>query len=107
MENLYFGIILILLLIILYWYITRLKYLFTLKTNFRKLWADHGIYTRLYIIAYLTSNPDVSVIAERLMRNQEDLGNAVSQVLGNRVGDQLTILLKEHITGAVKILTDL
>jgi len=69
----------------------------------RKLWTDHVVWTRSYIIAALGGQPDASSAADRLMRNQEDLGNAVAKYYGSAAGDQLTTLLKQHISIAVDV----
>jgi hypothetical protein len=45
------------------------------------------------------------LVAERLLRNQDDIGNAVKPFYGDEAGNQLTQLLRDHIMGAVDILT--
>jgi hypothetical protein len=67
----------------------------------RKLWTDHVVWTRDYIIAAVGDQPDAKAAATRLMKNQEDIGNAVATFYGAPAGRQLTTLLKEHITIAV------
>jgi uncharacterized protein YukE len=74
-----------------------------LLNGMRKLWTDHTVYTRLYIISSLNDAPDTNLVAARLLRNQEDIGNAIKPVYGDAAGDQLTALLKEHIVIAVDI----
>ncbi len=51
-------------------------------------------------IAYL---PDVQATAGRLLRNQEEIGNAIVPYYGKAAGDKLTELLKEHIMIAVDL----
>jgi hypothetical protein len=97
----------IILIFIFIWYRTACSYQDIVKTNFRRLWVDHGVYTRLYIVSYLNSLPDADLIAARLMKNQENIGNAVSQIYGQRKGDPLIPILKAHIAGAAQILKDL
>ena len=41
---------------------------------------------------------------ERLLRDRTDIGNAVKPYYGRAAGERLTVLLKEHITGAVALL---
>ncbi|WP_187147636.1 acetylglutamate kinase [Candidatus Nitrososphaera gargensis] len=41
--------------------------------------------------------PSLDQTSERLLDNQEDIGNAVKPYYGEKAGDQLTKLLKEHI----------
>jgi hypothetical protein len=75
-----------------------------LKQDMRKLWTDHVVWTRDYIIAAVGDQPDAQVAAGRLMKNQEDIGNAVATFYGASAGQQLTTLLKEHITIAVDLI---
>ena len=69
-----------------------------LKHDMRKLWTDHVVWTRDYIIAATQNQPDATAALNRLMKNQEDIGNAVATFYGGAAGRQLTTLLKEHIT---------
>ncbi len=76
----------------------------TLKQDMRKLWTDHVVWTRDYIIAALGDQPDAQAAANRLMKNQEDIGKAIATYYGAPAGQQLTTLLKEHITIAVDVI---
>jgi len=69
-----------------------------LKQDMRKLWTDHAVWTRDYIIAATESQPDAPAALNRLMKNQEDIGNAVAKYYGDAAGRQLTTLLKDHIS---------
>ena len=73
--------------------------------DMRKLWSDHVIWTRDYVVAAVDGRPDAQAAAGRLMKNQEDIGAAVGSIYGKAAGDQLTTLLKEHIAIAVDIIT--
>ena len=75
-----------------------------LREDMRKLWTDHVLWTRLYLIAALGSHDDKGAAASRLMRNQEDIGNSIAPYYGNEAGARLTVLLKEHITIAVDLI---
>jgi len=70
----------------------------------RKLWEDHITWTRLYIVGFAAGLPDTDAVAARLLKNQDDIGNAIRPVYGNDAADKLTQLLKDHITGAVDLL---
>lgn len=76
----------------------------SLKQDMRKLWTDHVVWTRDYIIAAVADQPDAQAAANRLMKNQEDIGNAVGRIYGVPAGQQLTTLLKEHISIAVDLI---
>jgi len=76
----------------------------TLKQDMRKLWTDHVVWKRDYIIAAVGDQPDAQAAANRLMKNQEDIGNAVAKYYGAAAGTKLTSLLKEHISTAVDVI---
>ena len=76
-----------------------------LRTGLRKLWADHAIWTRQYIVAFATDGADAGAAANRLLKNQEHIGAAIVPFYGQGAGDQLTGLLKQHILIAVDLLT--
>jgi hypothetical protein len=74
-----------------------------LKTDMRKLWEDHVIWTREYLDSAILGAGDTDVILARLMKNQEDIGNAIKPVYGDEAGNKLTSLLKEHISLAGEV----
>jgi len=75
-----------------------------LVLTLRDLWVDHTGWTRNYIISYVAGLPDTTIVAERLPKNQEDIGNAIKPFYGTQAANKLTNLLKGHITGAVELL---
>jgi hypothetical protein len=70
----------------------------------RDLWVDHTDWTRMYIVSFLADLPDAEVVAQRLLRNQEDIGNAIKPFYGKEAGNKLTELLNGHILVAVDLL---
>lgn len=77
----------------------------TLRQDMRKLWTDHVVWTRDYVVAAVGNQPDQQAAAARLMKNQEDIGTAIAGYYGAEAGNQLTSLLKQHITIAVELVT--
>ena len=69
-----------------------------------RLWIDHAIWTRQYVVSALNGHPDAEAAAGRLLKNQEDIGNAVAGFYGDAAGAALTDLLKQHILIAVDII---
>jgi hypothetical protein len=69
----------------------------------RKLWSDHVIWTREYIVAAVAGTPDADAAAGRLLKNQEDIGAAIVPYYGDAAGARLTELLKDHILIAVDL----
>jgi hypothetical protein len=76
-----------------------------LRLGMRDLWADHVIWTRNYIVAAVADDPSAATALTRLMKNQEDLGNAINPYYGAPAGAQLTKLLKDHIGIAGELVT--
>jgi hypothetical protein len=74
-----------------------------LKTDMRKLWEDHIIWTRNYIISALANLEDVNAVAERLLNNQDDIGNAIKPFYGDDAGKKLSLLLRDHILIATEV----
>ncbi len=75
-----------------------------LRGGMHKLWEDHIVYTRNFIISFAGNLPDQDAVSARLMQNQVDIGDAIKPFYGDAAGSQLTSLLKDHILGAVEIL---
>lgn len=76
-----------------------------LRLGMRKLWEDHITWTRLYIVEAIGNLPSKDSTAARLLKNQEDIGNAIKPYYGDEAGNKLTALLKTHIAGAVDVLS--
>ncbi len=74
------------------------------RQTMRTLWADHVVWTRQYIVAAVDGTPDAQSSARRLLKNQEDIGNAIVPYYGPEAGRKLTELLKGHILIAVDLL---
>lgn len=74
-----------------------------LNMGMRKLWEDHIFYTRNFIISALANLDDANKISERLLKNQDDIGNAIKVYYGEAAGNQLASLLKDHILIAVEV----
>ena len=70
----------------------------------RKLWEDHITWTRLVIIGTFEDLPDLGPSTQRLLQNQEDIGNAIKPFYGEEAGEQLAALLTDHILIAAEIL---
>jgi hypothetical protein len=77
----------------------------SLHDGMRKLWEDHITWTRLAIISFAHDLPDLPATQARLLKNQDDIGNAIKPYYGKAAGNKLTALLKEHIVGAVELMT--
>ncbi|UED74834.1 glycosyltransferase [Brevibacillus sp. DP1.3A] len=75
-----------------------------LQGDMRKLWVDHMIWTRGYLISALAGLEDQEKVLARLLKNQVDIGNAIKPYYGEEAGKKLAELLSEHIVIAGKII---
>jgi hypothetical protein len=74
-----------------------------LRAAMHKLWEDHITYTRNFIISALAGLDDTQSVTERLLRNQDDIGNAIKPLYGDSAGTKLSALLRDHILIAAEI----
>ena len=70
----------------------------------RKLWEDHITWTRLVIVSLANDLPDTQATVDRLLQNQDDIGDAIKPFYGEAAGEQLSALLRDHILIAAEII---
>ena len=75
-----------------------------LRMAMHKLWEDHITWTRNVILNIMDDLPGTDQAVNRLLQNQDDIGNAVKSFYGEAGGKELTRLLREHITTAADLL---
>lgn len=69
----------------------------------QKLWIDHVLWTRNFIISDLSSLEDKEMVLDRLLQNQDDIGDSIKSYYGEEAGNQLSKLLREHIVLAGQV----
>jgi hypothetical protein len=69
----------------------------------RDLWQEHVAWTRNVVLCITDGLPGTDQAVTRLLRNQDDIGNAVKPFYGEAAGKQLSTLLREHITVAAEV----
>jgi hypothetical protein len=74
-----------------------------LKMNERKLWIDHVTWTRSFIVSDVLSLADKEAVTQRLLKNQDDIGNSIKPYYGEDAGNKLSKLLREHIIIASQV----
>lgn len=74
-----------------------------LQNGLRKLWIEHILWIRSYIVSAVGGLADQEKVLERLLKNQDDIGNAIKPFYGEEAGNRLAKLLREHILIAGKV----
>lgn len=74
-----------------------------LKMAMRKLWEGHITLTHNYIVSALAELEDLNAVTNKLLENQDDIGNAIKPFYGDEAGTALTALLKDHILLAAEV----
>jgi hypothetical protein len=85
--------------------VTRSRAAVTFRNEMRKLWEDHVVWTRQFIVSAVAELPDANTAAARLLANQDDIGDAVKPYYGEEAGEALSALLRDHILIAADLLT--
>jgi hypothetical protein len=75
-----------------------------LRSAMRKVWADHMQWTYATVDAFFHDAKALDPTLQRLLANQDDIGNAIKPFYGDAAGAQLTALLRTHINQAVPVL---
>lgn len=73
----------------------------------RKLWEDHIVWTRQFIVSAATETgniADIGPTTDRLLANQAEIGNALKPFYGDAAGAQVTALLRDHILTAADLI---
>jgi hypothetical protein len=84
---------------------SQVRAMLAFQDQMRKLWEDHIVWTRQFIISAAHGLPDIDPTTQRLLANQVDIGNAFRRFYGDAVANQLTQLLTDHILIAAQIVT--
>ena len=83
---------------------TRSQQAVKFRNQMRKLWEDHIVWTRQFIVSSVADLPDANTAAGRLLANQDHIGDAIKLYYGDDAGEALSALLRDHILIAADIL---
>ncbi len=72
------------------------------NTN-RRLWTEHVMWTRMFIISTAFSLPDLSFVTQRLLQNPVDFAKEFQPLYGKQIAMQLKQLLTDHLLIAAKL----
>ena len=74
-----------------------------LMNNMRKLWEQHGVWTRMAIMSMVFGLPDEDLVVNRLLQNPIDFANALKIFYGDKIALKFSDLLKTHLVIAAQL----
>ncbi|TDL67536.1 glycosyltransferase [Rhodococcus qingshengii] len=74
-----------------------------LRVDLRHLWNEHAFWTEKLVVSSIAGLEDQEQVLARLLKNQDDFGNAIKPFYGEEAGNKLGQLLREHIQIARKV----
>lgn len=74
-----------------------------LTLKMRELWAEHVIWTRMFIMSVADNTTDKAVVTQRLLKNYDDLADAMTPYYGNDTGNKFGSLIEEHLLTAAAL----
>lgn len=74
-----------------------------LTLKMRELWAEHVIWTRMFIMSVADNTSDKALVTERLLQNYNDMADAMKPYYGNENGDKFGELIEEHLLTAATL----
>lgn len=66
------------------------------NTN-RRLWTEHVLWTRMFIISTAFSLPDLSFVTQRLLQNPVDFARELQPLYGKQIAMQFQQLFTSHL----------
>ena len=72
------------------------------NTN-RRLWTEHVLWTRLFIISTAFNLPDLSFVTQRLLQNPHDFADELCPLYGKQTALRFDKLLTDHLLIASKL----
>jgi len=74
-----------------------------LKLKMRILWEEHIVWTRMFIMSVADNTTDKAVVTTRLLKNYDDMADALKPYYGNDTGNKFGDLIEEHLLTAAAL----
>lgn len=71
----------------------------------RRLWIEHVLWTRFFIVSTAFSLPDLSFVTSRLLQNPGDFGNVLRRFYGPKITEEFVRLLTDHLVIAAALVS--
>lgn len=74
-----------------------------LSNAFRKLWTQHVVWTRAFVVSSAEELADLQFVTQRLLRNPSDFAEVLAVYYGRRKADEFKRLLNDHLLIAANL----
>lgn len=74
-----------------------------LTLQMRELWAEHIIWTRMFIMSVADNTTDKAAVTERLLKNYDDMADAMKPYYGESKATKFGDLIEEHLLIAASL----
>lgn len=74
-----------------------------LSNTIRRLWIEHVLWTRFFILSTAFSLPDLQPVTERLLQNPDDFAKQLKPFYGEQKAHQFKQLFTDHLMIAAKL----
>lgn len=78
-----------------------------LSNTIRRLWIEHVLWTRFFIISDVFNLPDFQFVTQRLLQNPVDFANVFRKYYGEQTAEQFQQLLTDHLLIAADLVNAL
>ena len=77
-----------------------------IMNTFRKLWQQHVMWTRSFIISTAENLEDLDLVTKRLLRNPSDFADVLKMFYGSQKADQFKVLFEQHLLIAADLVNN-
>lgn len=74
-----------------------------LSNTMQRLWIEHVLWTRLFILSTAFSLPDLQFVTERLLQNPVDFAKVLKPFYGEQIAMQFKRLFTDHLLIAAQL----
>jgi hypothetical protein len=74
-----------------------------LMCTLQRLWIEHVLWTRAFLVGTAFNLPDLKYTTDRLLRNPADFADVLRPLYGDNIAQKFEELLKEHLLIAAQL----
>jgi hypothetical protein len=74
-----------------------------LSNTLRRLWIEHVLWTRFFIVSTAFNLPDLQVVTNRLLQNPNDFAQELRPLYGEQIASQFKQLFADHLLIAAQL----